>query len=159
MNLLAPFLLALAASAAVPFSDLPAPVSGPASLASLASQDELKTEPAYARFKNARLKKVDVWFALGGDYSLTLSETQAVYNLTRAATIRPDPGSLCIISPRHYFSYTSEYGVVEVLLCFECHVAIFNINGWSTTRALDPTAQNRLNAILRRHGVPIPLSK
>jgi hypothetical protein len=128
-------------------------------LASLASRSELNTEPAYARFKNHRLKEVDAWFALGGDDSLTLSETQAIYSLVRAATTRPDPGSLCIISPRHYFSYTSEFGVVKALLCFECHVAIFSINGWSTTRALDPSAQSRLNAILRKHGVPIPVSK
>ena len=159
MTSLAPFVLALIASTAAPFGDLPAPVNGPASLASLASQGELDSEPAYARFKNARLKKVNAWFALGSDNRLTLSETQAVYNLVRAATSRPDPGSLCIISPRHYFSYTSEYGVVEALLCFECHVAIFSINGWNTTRELDPSAQSRLNAMLQKHGVRIPVSK
>ena len=96
---------------------------------------------------------------LGVDDRLTLSETQAIYNLVRGATVRPDPGSLCIISPRHYFSYTSEYGVVEALLCFECHVAILSINGWQTMRELDKTAQSRLNAILQKHGVPIPVSK
>ncbi len=159
MNVLIPFLLALAAGAAVPFRDLPPPVSGAASIASLASKDELATEPAYARFKNARLKKIDAWFALGVDDRLTLPETQAIYTLVRTATLRPNPGSLCIISPRHYFSYTSEYGVVEALLCFECQVAILSINGWQTTRELDQAAQSHLNAILQKHGVPIPVSK
>ena len=159
MNIFVPLVLALALSPAVPFHDPPVPVDGPASLASLASRAELDAEPAYTRFKSTKLNKVDSWFALGGDYTLSLPETQALYILVKDATTQSDPGSLCIVTPRHYFSYTSTYGVVKVLLCFECHVAVFSINGWSTSRVLDPSVQARLNAILQKHGVPIPVSK
>jgi hypothetical protein len=152
-------LVALSARASTPFGELPAPVSGAATLASLASDGDLKNEPSYAGYDKKGLAHIKYWYVLGQREILDLADAQAIYAIVKSSTTKTDRFPLCVITPRHYFTYTSEYGIVEVLLCFECRVAMFTINGWETTRALDPAAQPQLNAFLKRFEIPVPVSK
>ena len=155
--------LALSASAASseasPFRDVPAPIAGPSKLASLAFSEEFDSEPSYKNYHKATLGRIRAAYVLGENTRLTVEQLSDLYRLIVKATAVGGPQSLCIIKPRHYLTYTSEFGTVEVLLCFECGEAIFNINGWSTNRHLDKSYQTQLNNLLRQHGIPVPVSK
>jgi len=144
---------------AAPFKDIPRPIAGPSSLAALASESELTDEAAYAKYDKRKLRDVYSRYVLGERKGLDLKQLNEIYDLVLAATAVETPASLCMLEPRHYFEYTSEYGKVEVLMCFECGEAIINVNNWNTHMSLGRTFQAKLNAILKKHGVPKPIVK
>jgi hypothetical protein len=144
---------------AVPFREIPPPIEGPSKLASLASEDELAREADYAKYKKDNLRKIYSRYVLGERKALSLGQLNEVYRLVMDATAVKVPQSLCILEPRHYFEYTSEYGKVEVLMCFECGEAIVNVNEWNTYRSLDRKYLTKLNAIFKKNDVPTPILK
>lgn len=146
-------------SAASPFQEIPSPVAGPSLLAALASDTEVAREPTYARYRKEVLREIYSKNVLGERANLDLAQLKEIYDLVLAATAVDVPQTMCVIEPRHYFEYTSEYGKVDVLMCFQCGRVIINVNDWSTGRSLAPAFQAKLNAILEKHGVPTPVFK
>jgi hypothetical protein len=144
---------------AAPFKEIPRPVAGPSLLAALSSESELDHEAVYQKYEKKKLRQVRHRYVLGEKQGLDQKQLNEIYDLVLAATAVDGPQSLCILEPRHYFTYTSEYGLVEVLMCFECGEAIINVNDWSTRRSLGRTFQAKINAILEKHGVPLPVTK
>ena len=135
---------------------IPEPNAGDITLATLANDVELLCEESYLG-DSANAKKISNYrYEIDRKTISDLSLTNRLRAFVRDS-IQSDSLSLCF-EPRHYVSYPSDRGMVEMMICFQCTNVEVRVEGNTFSFGLSGSDPELLNSIFRDYGVRIPVS-
>lgn len=134
-------------------TDIPEPTDGEILFATIADDYDLKKY--YPELTENKLEEIDGYSVIDQKKIPHSVKTLEAINKFRSITLENGPLGLCF-EPRHYISYASAYGKVDLLICFECSRVFVTLEGWGKTFSVNKAGATQLNQFYTSIGLTLP---
>ena len=132
---------------------IPNSITGELFLATVAENRELRRN--YAELNIEELDEINGLFIIDKKNISNEEQTKRVIKELQKNTSVVGPSALCF-NPRHYLSYTSKYGEVNLEICFECSRVNVTLDGWHKSLYINKESAKELNEFYSKINLTIP---
>ena len=134
-------------------SGIPAAIDGDITFATIIDSRSLKS--THIDLNKDDLIEVDGYLVVDQKTILHSIKTSDVIEQLQENTSEDGPIAMCF-NPRHYISYHSIYGKVNLFICYECSRLIISIEGWRKSLSLNKESVVNLNLFYDSINLALP---
>ena len=132
---------------------IPDAINGSLFLATVADNHELRKN--YSELVSTELEEINGLFIIDKKSISNQNQITSLINELQKVTLENGPVALCF-QPRHYLSYTSIYGEVNLEICFACSRVNVSLDGWHKTLSIKKESAQILNEFYSNIDLIIP---